>query len=66
MASTTPIHSHSYPDRSVKEGSPDASANPSVANSDQQRRTSFNFLRKVSETVYHVHLGSPANVECEL
>ncbi|KAH7406191.1 hypothetical protein DE146DRAFT_436049 [Phaeosphaeria sp. MPI-PUGE-AT-0046c] len=44
MAST----SASYPDRSAKEGSPDASAVPRVANGDQQRRTSFSFLRRSS------------------
>jgi hypothetical protein len=49
MASTTPIHSRDLPDRAVKEGSPDASANPSVATGgDQQHRSSFSFLRRKS------------------
>jgi hypothetical protein len=50
MASTTPTqppHLTNYP---LKEGSPDPSAAPSAAlpNGDQPRRTSFNFLRRVS------------------
>jgi hypothetical protein len=48
MASATPAYPpHSHPDHSAKDGSPDPSAVPSVANGDQQRRTSFNFLRRV-------------------
>ncbi|KAH4287172.1 hypothetical protein HBH64_225140 [Parastagonospora nodorum] len=48
MASTTPTALPNYPDRTVKDGSPEPSAVPSVANSDQPRRTSFNFLRRKS------------------
>ncbi|KAH8726828.1 hypothetical protein GQ44DRAFT_725607 [Phaeosphaeriaceae sp. PMI808] len=54
MASSTTLTKPppNYPDPSVKDGSPDPSVAPSatVANSEQQRRTSFNFLRKSSKS----------------
>jgi hypothetical protein len=65
MASATPAHTHSTPDRSLKDGSPDPSANPSVATADQQRRTSFNFLRRVRHPCVRRVREIYANVDCK-
>ncbi|KAH7073336.1 hypothetical protein FB567DRAFT_454245 [Paraphoma chrysanthemicola] len=50
MDGTTPTKPRNYPNSSVKDGSPDPTALPTVAQpaGDQQRRTSFNFLRRKS------------------
>jgi hypothetical protein len=51
MSGTTPANPPSFSDPQVRDGSPHSSANPNAAppNGEPQRRTSFGFLRRVSD-----------------